>query len=193
VDLGTVVASSWSAGISLYGVLAALGIAGRLEWIEGPWLLEHPVVIAVALALFAVELVVDKIAVLDTVWDAAHTVLRPLGGALIGALAPDQDLPVPVLLVLGALLAMTSHSAKASARVLINTSPEPLSNAVVSAGEDGLVGVVMALAIAYPNVAFGVTVVLVMASVATTVAVVVTGRAVARSVKTRWRRRRDSP
>lgn len=187
------VASSWSAGISLYGVLAALGIAGRLEWIEGPGLLEHPVVIAAALALFAVELVVDKIAVLDSVWDAAHTVLRPLGGALIGAISPEQDLPVPVLLVLGALLAMTSHSAKASARVLINTSPEPLSNAVVSAGEDGLVGVVMALAIAYPSVALGVTVVLVMASVATTVAVVVTGRAVARSVKTRWRRRRDSP
>jgi hypothetical protein len=169
VELGTVVASSWSAGISLYGVLALLGIAGRLEWLDAPALLERPWVIALALVLFVVELVVDKIAWLDTIWDAVHTVLRPAGGALIGALAPDQDVPVPVLLGLGAVLALSSHSAKASARALINTSPEPVTNVVASLVEDGLVATLMALAIAYPKVAFVVTVVLTIASTVTAV------------------------
>ena len=78
MDLGTAVASSFSAGISMYGVIALLGIAGRLDWISGNLALEQPWVIALALVLFAVEFVVDKIALLDTVWDGVHTVLRPV-------------------------------------------------------------------------------------------------------------------
>ena len=62
MDLGTAVGSAWSAGISLYGVCALLGIAGRLEWIDGPTFLEQTWVIGVALVLFVVELVIDKIA-----------------------------------------------------------------------------------------------------------------------------------
>lgn len=164
MDVGTVVASAWSAGISLYAVIATLGITGRLGWVDAPSLLEQPVVIGLALVLFVVELVVDKIAWLDTIWDAAHTVIRPVGGALIGATAPDQTVPLPVMVGLGALLALSSHAAKASARTFINTSPEPVSNVVASLAEDGLVGVVMALAIAYPAVAAVVTVVLALSS-----------------------------
>jgi hypothetical protein len=164
VDLGTAVGSAWSAGISLYGVCALLGIAGRLEWIEGPVFLEQTWVIGVALVLFVVELVIDKVAWIDSIWDAAHTFIRPIGGAAITAMAPGQELPLPVLLALGALLALSSHAAKASARAMINASPEPVSNVVVSALEDGLVGVVMALAIAYPRVAFVITIFLAIAS-----------------------------
>jgi hypothetical protein len=188
MDLGTAIASSWSAGISLYAVVAVLGIAGRMEWIEAPELLERPWVIGTALALFALEFVIDKIALLDTVWDAANTVARPVGGALITAAAPDQDLPVPVLLLVGGALALSSHSAKASARALVNASPEPVSNVVVSAVEDGLMAAVMALAIAYPRVAFVVAVVLAVASGITAVLLFRTSRAVWRTVAARIRR-----
>jgi len=184
VDLGTAVGSAWSAGISLYGVCALLGIAGRLEWIESPPFLEQSWVIGVALTLFVIELVVDKIAVVDSLWDAVHTFIRPLGGAAITSLAPGQELPLPLLLALGALLALSSHSAKASARAMINLSPEPASNVVASVLEDGLVGFVMALAIAYPRVAFVVTIVLALAS--SVVAIVLF-----RSTRAAWRRLRQ--
>jgi hypothetical protein len=186
LDLGTVVASAWSAGISLYAVVAALGISGRIGWIDAPSLLEQPWLIAAALVLFVVELVVDKIAWLDSIWDAAHTVIRPIGGAAIGTLAPDQEVPVPILLAVGALLALSSHSAKASARALINTSPEPVSNIVASLTEDGLVGIVMTLAIAYPRVAFVITVVLALASAVTAVLLFKATRAAWRRLRA-WR------
>ena len=184
MDLGTAVGSAWSAGISLYGVCALLGIAGRLDWIDGPRFLEQTWVIGVALALFAVELVIDKIAIADSIWDAAHTFIRPIGGAAITSLAPGQELPLPLLLALGALLALSSHSAKASARAMINLSPEPASNIVASVIEDGLVGFVMALAIAYPRVALVLTIVLAIAS--SIVAIVLF-----RSTRAAWRRLRQ--
>jgi hypothetical protein len=166
VDVGTAIASAFSAGISMYGVIAALGIAGRLEVIDGPSALERPVVIGVALVLFAVEFVIDKLPVVDTAWDAVHLVLRPIAGAVILGVAPDQDLPLPVAVALGAGLAFTSHSAKSGIRVLVNTSPEPASNAIVSTLEDGLVAGLMALAFANPEIALAVTVVLVAAALA---------------------------
>ena len=166
MDVGTAVASAFSAGISMYGVLAALGIAGRLDWITAPEVLQRPGVLVVLLGLFVVDLIVDKIAWLDSAWDAVHTVLRPAAGATIMATAPDQALPVPVALGIGGALALTSHSAKSATRVLVNTSPEPVSNVVVSTAEDGLVAVLMAFAIANPEVAAVLTALLVLAALA---------------------------
>jgi len=181
VDVGTAVASAWSAGISMYGVLAFLGIAGRLEWITAPETLEQPWLIGVFLTLFAFEFVVDKIAFLDSGWDAVHTFLRPIAGGYITAVAPDQDLPLWVAAIIGGALAFTAHSAKASTRALVNTSPEPVSNVLVSGAEDGLVAALMALAVAYPSVAFGVTILLVVLSSIVTVVM-------ARFILKLWRR-----
>lgn len=185
MDLGTAIASSFSAGISMYGVIALLGIAGRLDWVSGDSVLEQPWVIGLALVLFAVEFVVDKIALLDTVWDGVHTVLRPMAGALILSVAPDQALPVPVALGVGAGLALVSHSAKSSTRLLVNASPEPVSNVVVSTAEDGLVAALMALAFANPEVAFAVTLVLVVVAIGL---IVMAWRLVGH-VRRRWRSR----
>ena len=185
MDLGTAIASSFSAGISMYGVIALLGIAGRLDWVSGDSVLEQPWVIALALVLFAVEFVVDKIALLDTVWDGVHTVLRPMAGALILSVAPEQALPVPVALGIGAGLALVSHSAKSSTRLLVNASPEPVSNVVVSSAEDGLVAALMALAFANPEVAFAVTLILVIVAIAL---IVMAWRLVGH-VRRRWRGR----
>ena len=191
MDVGTAVASAWSAGISMYGVLAVLGIAGRLDWIRAPEALEQPWLIGVFLALFAFEFVVDKIAFLDSGWDAIHTVLRPIAGAYITSVAPEQDLPLVLAAAIGAGLALTSHAAKASTRALVNTSPEPASNVVVSLAEDALVAVVMSFAIAYPAIAFGITVVLVVLS---SIVAVVMARFIMRLWRRfqAWRRRRAS-
>lgn len=185
MDLGTAIASSFSAGISMYGVIALLGIAGRLDWVSGDSVLEQPWVIALALVLFAVEFVVDKIALLDTVWDGVHTVLRPMAGALILSVAPEQALPVPVALGIGAGLALVSHSAKSSTRLLVNASPEPVSNVLVSTAEDGLVAALMALAFANPEIAFAVTLVLVVVAIGL---IVLAWRLVGH-VRHRWRSR----
>ena len=165
MDLGTAITGSFSAGISMYGVIAALGIAGRLDAVDAPTILERPVVIALALLLFAVEFVVDKVPVLDSVWDTVHAVLRPIAGAVILGATPDQDLPVVVAGAIGAALAFTSHSAKSATRLLVNTSPEPVSNVAVSTLEDGLVAGLMALAFANPEVALAITLVLVVVAI----------------------------
>lgn len=191
MDLGTLLASAWSSGISLYAVAAVLGIAGRLDWVQAPPWLEEPWVIVAALVLLVIELVVDKIALLDSVWDAAHTVIRPAGSAVITATAPDQSLPVWVLVAVGVALALSSHSAKASARVLINASPEPISNIIASAVEDGVVGVVMTLAVAYPAVAAVVVVILAVASTLTAVLLFKASRAAYRRVRRRLGRDPD--
>jgi hypothetical protein len=174
VELGTVLASSWSAGISVYAVIAVLGLAGRFGWIETSEFLQQPWLIAVALALAVVDLVVDKIAWLDSGWDAVHTVIRPAVGAAIGWLAPNQmvgpDIPDPLVLALtGGGLAFSAHAAKASIRAVVNTSPEPASNVVVSLLEDGLVAGLLALAFTYPLIAGGVTLVLFVISVAVSI------------------------
>jgi len=189
VDVGTAVAASFSAGISMYGVLAVLGIAGRLEWIEAPETLEQPWLIGVFLALFVFELVVDKIPYIDSGWDAVHTFLRPVAGAYILSVNLEQEVPVVAAAAIGAGLALVSHSAKASTRALVNTSPEPVSNGLVSATEDGLVAVLMTLAFAYPEVALVVTLVLVAFSA---VVAVVMARFIIRLYRRfrAWRQRR---
>lgn len=188
MDFGTAAASAWSSGISMWAVAALLGIGGRLDWVNSPSFVQETWVIVVALVLAVVELVVDKIPAVDSVWDAVHTVARPLAGALLLGSA-DVSAANAALMVFGGLLALSSHSAKASTRLLVNTSPEPISNVVVSASEDGVVAVLMALAIAYPRVALVVTVVL---AVSSTLAAYLMFRTV-RRIWSRRRRARRAP
>lgn len=168
MDPGTAIASAWSSGISMYGVAALLGVAGRFDWTDTPAWLQEPWVIALATVLFAVEFVVDKIAAVDSAWDLVHTALRPVAGAVLLGGA-DLDGPTLLLGLGGGGLALTAHAAKATLRGLVNTSPEPVSNVVVSFLEDGLVATLMAVALANPEVALAITLVLVVASVVVTI------------------------
>jgi Domain of unknown function (DUF4126) len=186
VDPGTAIASAWSAGISMYGVAALLGIAGRLDWVESPAWLQEWWVIAIATVLFAVEFVVDKVAAVDSLWDAVHTFLRPLAGAVLLGGA-DLDTATILAATVGGALAFSSHAAKATLRGLVNTSPEPVSNVVVSLAEDGLVAVLMAVAFANPELAVPITLVLTVASVVTTIVLFRFLRRAWRGVVARWR------
>jgi Domain of unknown function (DUF4126) len=148
----------------MYFVAAVLGVAGRLDWIDAPSFLEQGWMIVVAAGLFVVEFVVDKIAWLDSGWDAVHTVLRPVAGAwLVTNVEVELDSTV-LLAMTGGTLAISAHAAKASTRAAVNLSPEPASNVVVSLAEDGLVAAVMFLALAFPEVAAVVAIVLTVLS-----------------------------
>jgi hypothetical protein len=165
VDIGTAMGAGWSSGISVYGVVALVGVAGRVGWIDAPSFVEQWWVIAVAVVLFLLEFVIDKIALVDSAWDGVHTFIRPAVGGYLMSTATDIEMSVPALAVSGALLALSSHSAKASTRLLVNTSPEPVSNVAVSAAEDGLVLAVMALAISRPELAVVIVVLLTLVSI----------------------------
>ena len=142
--------ASWVSGINLYAAVATLGLLSRFANLKLPGDLDVVTnwwVIGVALFLFVIEFVADKIQLVDSVWDVIHTFIRIPAGAVLAATAfGDFDRSVQVIaLLLGGGLAASSHGTKAAARAVINTSPEPVSNIVVSLSEDLLaVGTVVA-------------------------------------------------
>jgi hypothetical protein len=113
-------------------------------------------VIGVALFLFVIEFVADKIQVIDSAWDVIHTFIRIPAGAVLAATAfGDFDKSVQVIaFLLGGGLALSSHGTKAATRLLINTSPEPVSNVVASLAEDVLAVVSILLAVFLPIAVF---------------------------------------
>jgi hypothetical protein len=136
--------AAWASGINLYAALVMIGLmgaTGNMVLPEQLQILTDPLVISAAGFMYMVEFVADKLPGVDTGWDSLHTFIRIPAGALlaagaVGEVAPAMELAAAVV---GAGIATTSHITKAGSRVLINTSPEPLSNWVTSIGEDLLV------------------------------------------------------
>jgi len=157
-SLGTVLGSSWASGINLYMTVAGLGIMHRMGVVTLPGNMEalaHPLIILAAVAMYVVEFVADKIPFVDSVWDSIHTFIRPLGGAAIGFLAmadAGPALQIPVALLTGAV-AGDAHLTKATTRVAINTSPEPVTNSIASVTEDLSVAGVLYLIVKHPVIA----------------------------------------
>lgn len=168
--VGLIAGSGWASGLNLYLVTLLLGLAGRLGWSDIPDLLIRTDVMVLAGVLFAVEFVADKIPYLDNLWDAVHTIVRPIGAAALGAVIAGDSESVGAALgaIVAGVLALDAHSAKATTRVVANTSPEPLSNLVLSVAEDLSVGLLIALAIAFPVITIIVVAVLVVAAAAIT-------------------------
>jgi hypothetical protein len=168
--LGLLLGGGWASGINLYLTVASLGIAQRVGWITLPDSLAgvgSTPVIAVALFLFAIEFIADKIPLVDSMWDAVHTFIRPLGGAALGFMAvadAGTGYQLAVALLTGAI-AMDSHLTKATARAAINTSPEPVSNAVASVVEDISVVGILILALQHPIITAVLVLLFVIASI----------------------------
>ena len=151
--------ASWVSGINLYATVATLGLLGRLAHLKLPGELEVLTnwwVIGVALFLFVIEFVADKIQMVDSVWDVIHTFIRIPAGAVLAATAfGDFDRRIQVIaLLVGGGLALSSHGTKAATRAIINASPEPVSNIAVSLGEDVLVVLSVLLAVFLPVLVF---------------------------------------
>lgn len=141
--LGLALGAGFSSGLNLYATIATLGLLQRFGIVHLPpalQVLAHPWVLGIAIGLYAVEFLADKIPYVDTIWDAIHTLIRPPAAALLtyGASGgvPSEWRWGAALLAGG--VALTSHGTKASARAAANTSPEPFSNWALSFGEDVL-------------------------------------------------------
>ena len=163
--LGRTAAFSFAAGVNLYATVAMLGLAARFDWVDLPAqfaAFDNPWVIGTALALYAVEFFADKIPYVDTLWDLLHTAIRPLGGALIAVASLGEASPAlqGLAALAGGTLAAGSHLTKAGTRAAVNTSPEPVSNWLLSLAEDGFVIALGLLAMSYPVAALAVVTVL---------------------------------
>lgn len=173
----------WASGISAYAVVFLVGLLGRLDWIDGPEVLARTEVLAVFAGLTAVEFVADKVPYVDSAWDAVHTVIRPVIAAVLGVMIADDASTLGQAFTAAGMgaTALVTHLSKAGIRLAVNGSPEPVSNATVSATEDvGVVGF-LALAAANPWLAAGVALVLLAVMV---VVAVWLGRRIGRG----WRR-----
>jgi hypothetical protein len=168
-NLSLLLGSSWMSGVNLYLTIAALGIVDRMGLINLPGNLDaisHPLIISVAVLIYLVEFVSDKIPYVDSAWDSVHTFIRPLGGAALAYAATADIGPavqIPIALLSGAI-SMESHLTKATARLAINTSPEPITNSVASVTEDGLVIGVLWLIIQHPIIASVIVVLFILIS-----------------------------
>lgn len=166
--VGVAASLSFLAGWRLYACVAAAGLAMRFGLLELPQQIQaldalaNPWVIGVAGLAAIAELVADKVMWFDSLWDGAHTFIRPLGGALLALAVVDAHDPAwqVIVFLLGGGAALLSHGAKASARAAVNTSPEPISNIAVSTVEDVVAAGGLWLALSQPAIAIVVALVL---------------------------------
>ena len=163
-SLGRTMGFSFAAGLNLYATVAILGLASRYGWVALPpqyQVFDNNWIIGGALVLYVIEFVADKIPWVDSVWDAVHTVIRPVGGAVIAVATLGEKTPATETLIalFGGALAASTHFSKSGTRVLANASPEPFSNWFLSIGEDLFVVGLGLLALKYPAAAAVVVIV----------------------------------
>jgi hypothetical protein len=169
--LGLAASVSLLSGWRMYLTVFATGLAMHFGYVDLPEnlamldALANPWVIGVAGVGAVAEFFADKIAWLDSIWDGLNTLIRPLGGALLALAVVDAGDPVwqVVVFLLGGGAAFASHATKATTRAAVNTSPEPVSNIILSTAEDVVTGGLLALAFANPLIAALIAVVLLVA------------------------------
>jgi hypothetical protein len=158
------------AGWRLYLCIFATGLAMRLDALPVPdnlaslGVLENPWVMGIAAFGALAEFFADKVMWLDSMWDAIHTFVRPVGGALLALAIVDPSDPATqvIAFLLGGGASFLAHGGKASARAVVNSSPEPVSNVVVSTGEDVVTAGLLWAAFQYPLAAGAIAMVLLL-------------------------------
>jgi len=165
--LGRTMGFSLAAGVNLYATVAILGLASHYHWVQLPdqfKAFDNPWIIGAAGVLYAIEFVADKVPWIDSIWDSVHTLIRPVGGALIAVASLGDASPVMTgaIALLGGFVSASSHATKAGTRVAANTTPEPFSNWFLSLAEDAFVIGLSFLTLNYPLVALAVSAVIVV-------------------------------
>jgi hypothetical protein len=161
---GRTLGFSLAAGVNLYATVAMLGLATRFGLVDLPphfAAFDNPWIIGTALVLYVVEFVADKVPWIDTLWDTVHTLVRPLGGALIAVSTLGDASPwlQGLVAVVGGTIAAGGHLTKAGTRAAVNVSPEPFTNWGLSLAGDVFVIGLGVLALKYPVLALAVTIV----------------------------------
>jgi Domain of unknown function (DUF4126) len=185
-----IIAVSFAAGLNVYATLLTLGLLARAHWIELPVgldVLTHWWVIAVSGFMFAVEFVADKIPAFDMIWNALHTFIRVPVAALLAYHASEQLSPEMQILaaIAGAGIALVAHGSKTAMRAAVTPSPEPVSNIVLSTGEDFMAVGVTWLATKHPFIAAGIACGLLLFAV-------ITVRWLAKFVRKMWNKPRPA-
>jgi hypothetical protein len=189
--LALAAALGWASGLRLYAVVFLTGLAGWLGWVtlpSGLQVLQHPLVLGAAGLMLLVEFFADKIPGLDSLWDAVHTFIRiPAGMALAAAVfGGDSATWATIAALLGGTLAATSHTAKATTRAAVNTSPEPFSNIGLSLLGDATVPGMLWLAFTHPVWFFVALLIALVLMVTATVVLFKFLRGLVRMVRSRW-------
>ena len=162
--------AAWASGLNLYAACAVLGLmgaTGSMDLPAGMEVLQNPWVIAAAGAMYVVEFFADKIPGVDSTWDTIHTFIRIPAGAVLAATV-FADTSTAEMLAAGAaggVLSAATHTIKAGSRLLINTSPEPVTNWTASVTEDVTVFGGLWLALSHPAVFIGVLVVFILLAI----------------------------
>jgi len=175
--LGRIVPFAFASGVNLYATTAVVGLCSRFHLISLPdqfRAFDNPLIIGAAIAMYLIEFVADKIPWLDSLWDAVHTVIRPIGGAIVAVSALGDASPAmeTAAAIFGGSVAMTSHLTKAGARAAANTSPEPFSNWILSLLEDVFVVGLTWFAFQHPYWAAAMTIALLVVIIACTSVIV---------------------
>jgi hypothetical protein len=176
--LGPAGSLSLLAGWRLYLCILATGFAMHFgvlplpDHLESLQILANPWVMGAAGVATLAEFFADKVAWLDSAWDAVHTFIRPVGGALLTLAVIDPSDPATqvIAFILGGGATLLAHGGKAGARAVVNTSPEPFSNIAVSTVEDVATGGALYLAYQYPEIAVGIALVMLAIAIALLVA-----------------------
>ncbi|MEY9835988.1 DUF4126 domain-containing protein [Streptacidiphilus sp. EB103A] len=180
--------SSWASGINAYAVVLLLGLFGRFDGVSSvPPGLERTDVLVISAVLCLCEVVADKIPYVDSAWDAVHTVIRPVAGAVVAALLAGHahdSLATLAAAAMGGTTALVSHLVKSGIRMGVNTSPEPFSNILVSLFEEFSVASLVILALFHPVPAA------IIAGVLLLTGVLVVGFTLSR-IRRYWIRRRE--
>jgi hypothetical protein len=189
--LGRTLGFSFAAGINLYATVAILGLASRYGWVSLPEqyrVFDNDLIIGAAIGLYVIEFFADKIPWVDSIWDAIHTAIRPIGGAVIAIQTLGDASPATEALVglLGGTLAASTHLTKAGTRAVANASPEPFTNWILSFAEDAFVVSLGFIALKYPLIA---TLIVLIALVL----MAIFAAWIVRAVKRRWRQRPGIP
>lgn len=147
-------ASGWASGLNPWATVFVLGLLGRFAHAgQVPAGFARTDVLVAMGVLAAIELLADKVPLVDSTWDAVSTVIRPVAGGVIGALVAGQAGSTGQLVAgstVGLVTALLSHLSKSGIRLAINSSPEPVTNVTASVANDvSLVGM-LALAVAHP-------------------------------------------
>ena len=169
-EIALAAALAWGSGLRVYLVLFLTGMAGFWGWLELPAhlaVLAHPAVLVASGLMLLIECGADKLPWLDSVWDAIHTFIRiPAGAALAAAVFGSESTAVmTAAAILGGGITAGTHFTKAGSRAVINTSPEPFSNALASLGEDVIVPTGLWLALAHPALFIALLVVFLLLAV----------------------------